>query len=172
MGCMVIVFGLASLHVSKWHIYDSLMQRDLTKQVSGMISSEYDTLPMFHLSYYPNSLSILALGRSLRSYEMNIPVNLKRNEEPHIFFYSDEWPRESKNFYCTISNYDRYPCPAETAKLDYRLLPEYSSVEKVPYLLLIKSVFAGKENPLRLGNLTNPDGWLEKHKSGMNKTAG
>jgi hypothetical protein len=172
LGCMVIIFGLTSLQVSKWYIYDSLMQRDLNIQMAQMIPSGNENLPMFYLSYYPHSNSILALYRNLRSYEMNIPINMKRNEkEPHIFLYNDAWPRESKNFYCTISNYDRYPCPAETAKLDYKLLPEYSSVEKVPYWLLIKSVFASNENMLRMGNLTNPDGWLERHRRRVEKTA-
>ena len=96
---------------------------------------------------------------------MNVPANLRRSEkEPYLFFDSDVLPRGNKDFFCTIGGYDRHPCPDETATLDYRLLPEYSSVEKVPYWHLIKSVFASEGNPLQMGNLTNPDGWLARHK--------
>jgi len=161
---MVIIFGLTSLQVSKWYIYDSLIQKDLNIQMTKIITSNYEKLPMFHLRYHPHFLNILALHRDLRNYEMNVPANLNRNpKDPHVFLYTDVWPRESKNFHCSIGGYDRYPCPSETAILDYKLLPEYLSVEKVPYWTLIKSVFARESETLRLGTLTNPDGWLERN---------
>jgi hypothetical protein len=161
LGSMIFIFGLSSLYVSKWYIYDSLIQRDLRIQITKMIPADNRKLPMFRLQYYPHFLSILALNRDLRSYDMNVPANLKRDEKyPKLFLYNDSWPRENKNFYCTIYSYDRHICPSETATLDYRLLPEYFSVDRVSYLLMIKSVFANEEKSLRMGILTNPDGWL------------
>ena len=161
---VILFFGLSSLFISKWYIYDSLIQADLNSQLEKEINVDTGNLPLFHLQYEPNANSILVLNRTLRIFDMNVPINLKRKpEEPPVFFYNDTWPKESENFFCDVTGFSRYPCPEETAHIKYTLKPEFSSVAKVSYWWLIMAVINKHASSLKMGTISSSDGWLVRH---------
>ncbi len=161
----LIILALSSLQITKWYIYDSLVQRDLIKQLVRIIPTDLVHPPMFHLRTTPKLKWVMVLNRTMRPYDLNVPVNLLRNSiESPVFIYPDSMAGLFNSRICTITSNDLYPCPDSTARLEYDLDTDNSSVDRMSYWKLLKSLFVNSGKSPPMAPISSQDGWLDRPK--------
>ncbi|MGB6063972.1 MAG: hypothetical protein WBG50_04135 [Desulfomonilaceae bacterium] len=164
----VTVSILFSLQITKWYLYEGAVKRDLIMQIHEMTSAGFVEQTKIFVKIIPDSTNILILGKRISVCELTVPVNLLRDPKRPLVFLQEKGKAADQEWTgpCTIDQNDRYPCPGKPVTLEYRLRPEYASVNKTSYLYLLKSIFETFDEPPRLGLLTDPSGSLSAGQAG------
>ena len=137
-------------------------------QIHEMTSAGFVEQTKIFVKIIPDSTNILILGKRISVCELTVPVNLLRDPKRPLVFLQEKGKAADQEWTgpCTIDQNDRYPCPGKPVTLEYRLRPEYASVNKTSYLYLLKSIFETFDEPPRLGLLTDPSGSLSAGQAG------
>ncbi len=164
---VMMILALSSLRITKWYIYDSLVQRELVMKLVRIIPANLVHPPLFILKMVPSTREVLVLNRRMDPEDLNAPVNLARNTTASpVFIYDEESVdglRRPEGYLCTVTWHDRYPCPESLVRLEYRLNADNSSVDRMSYWVLLKSVFLKAGESPDMGMISSPDGWLDKN---------
>jgi hypothetical protein len=156
-GALLTILGLSSLYVTKWYIYDALIQRDLIPQLYRAAVAAPSSLPVFELRMVPRSTQVLAMNRKMSAEDLIVPLNLLRDlNAPLIFVYDESWWSDVSKLppdTCTITTNDRYPCSGRRMRVEYRLNPDTASVDRMSYWTLLQYLLRNADEVPSLGVL-------------------
>ncbi len=159
---VLAVSGLASLQVTKWYFYESLVKRDLIMQLYDVTSNFREKPMRIVVELVPKTSDVLLLRRTFSSYDLNVPLNVLRDPAWPLVFVQDLWwyqevsPDKPLDQHCVIA-WEPCPCPGPPVRVRYTLHPDKSSVTKMRFVELLRSSFETFRFPPGMGVLTEED---------------
>jgi hypothetical protein len=149
---LLVLLALCTLQVNKWFLYEAMVNRDMIMRLGSLLSRYPHDPPLVILKLVPEKSDVRALRRHLSIYDLNVPLNLIRDESwAKVFVHHDAKGPPPPD--CGIVGYKRQPCPEKRLVVEYRLNPDRDCVEKMSYWDLIKAVFDVYSEPPGMGVL-------------------